>query len=293
MNSVCITILVDNYVRRRGLLAEHGWSCWVETPTCRLLFDTGQGQALLPNARELRIPLELTDAIVLSHGHYDHTGALGAMLDLAPAARVFAHPAALDAKYKRAADGPVCAIGLPVPPMELRARLGGRLVVTRGPNQISPTVWATGEVPRVTDFEPADDSFCLDAAGQQPDALSDDQALIVHAAAGIVVLLGCAHAGVINTLRYALTLHPGLPLAAVLGGMHLHGVPTQRVTRTLSELAVLGVSRVIPAHCTGLPVLAALATGLPRRCTPSEVGAVFEFATGSQQPQSNEGATHD
>jgi 7,8-dihydropterin-6-yl-methyl-4-(beta-D-ribofuranosyl)aminobenzene 5'-phosphate synthase len=285
MACVRITILVDNYVRRRGLLAEHGWSCWVETPICRLLFDTGQGQALHPNARELGIPLATADAIVLSHGHYDHTGALGAMLDLAPAARVFAHPAALEAKYKRAADGHVRVIGLSVPSAELRARLGARLVSTRTPTHISPDVWVTGEVPRVTDFEPGDDSFCLDAAGQQPDALSDDQALIVRAEAGIVVLLGCAHAGVINTLRYALTLHPGLPLVAVLGGMHLHSVPTQRVTRTLSELAVLGVSRVIPAHCTGLPVLAALATGLPRRCTPSEVGAVFEFTTGTEQPR--------
>ena len=286
MNSVRITILVDNYVRRRGLLAEHGWACWVETPTCRLLFDTGQGQALLPNARELRIPFELTDAIVFSHGHYDHTGALGAMLDLAPAARVFAHPAALDAKYKRAADGSVRAIGSPIPPTELRARLGARLVATRGPTQVSPTAWVTGEVPRVTDFEPGDDSFCLDAAGERSDALSDDQALIVRAADGMVVVLGCAHAGVINTLRYAQTLYPGLPLIAVLGGMHLQSVATKRVTRTINELAALGVNSLIPTHCTGLPVLAALATGLPRRCTPGEVGAVFEFSTRTGQSQS-------
>jgi 7,8-dihydropterin-6-yl-methyl-4-(beta-D-ribofuranosyl)aminobenzene 5'-phosphate synthase len=283
MISVRITILVDNYVQRRGLLAEHGWSCWVETPTCRLLFDTGQGQALLHNARELDIPLETADAVVLSHGHYDHTGALAAVLDLAPSARVFMHPASLEGKYKRAPDGSIRAIGLSVRPEELRARLASRLVATRTPTQIGPGLWVTGEVPRVTDFEPGDDSFRLDAAGEQPDPLSDDQALIVRAAAGMVVLLGCAHAGVINTLRYAQTLHPGLPLVAVLGGMHVHSVPTQRVTRTLGELAALGVSRVIPAHCTGLPVLAALASGLPRRCTPSEVGAVFEFTTGDEQ----------
>lgn len=283
MSTGRITILVDNYVRRRGLLAEHGWACWVETPNCRLLFDTGQGQALLPNARELGIPLETADAIVLSHGHYDHTGALGAMLDLAPAARVFAHPAALEAKYKRAADGHVRAIGLPVPSAELRARLASRLVATRTPTQIGTGLWVTGEVPRITDFEHGDSNFFLDAAGEQPDALADDQALIVHTAAGMVVVLGCAHAGVINTLRCVRTLHPGVPLAAVLGGMHLYSVPTERITRTISELTALGVSRMIPAHCTGLPVLATLAAALPRRCTPGEVGAVFEFATGDEQ----------
>jgi len=92
MSTVRITILVDNYVRQRGLLAEHGWACWVETPTCRLLFDTGQGPALQPNARELGIPLETANAIVLSHGHYDHTGALGEMLNVAPAAESWVVP---------------------------------------------------------------------------------------------------------------------------------------------------------------------------------------------------------
>jgi 7,8-dihydropterin-6-yl-methyl-4-(beta-D-ribofuranosyl)aminobenzene 5'-phosphate synthase len=286
MSTVRITILVDNYVRRRGLLAEHGWACWVETPTSRLLFDTGPGAALQPNARELGIPLETANAIVLSHGHYDHTGALGVMLNLAPAARVFAHPAALEAKYKRAANGHIRAIGLPVPSADLRTRLAARLVATRSPTEISPEMCVTGEVPRVTDFESGDDSFCLDAAGEQPDALSDDQALIVRAADGMVVVLGCAHAGVVNTLRHAQTLYPGLPLVAVLGGMHLQSVSTKRVTRTINELAALGVNSVIPTHCTGLPVLATLATGLPRRCTPGEVGAVFEFSTRTGQSQS-------
>jgi 7,8-dihydropterin-6-yl-methyl-4-(beta-D-ribofuranosyl)aminobenzene 5'-phosphate synthase len=280
MSMVRITILVDNYVRRRGLLAEHGWACWVETPASRLLFDTGQGQALSHNARELGVPLGTADAIVLSHGHYDHTGALADALDLCMAARVFAHPAALEAKYKRAPEGGIRTIGLPAMSDEVRARLAARLVATRTPTQIGPGLWVTGELPRVTDFELANGEFYLDAAGEQPDRLIDDQALLVRTASGLVVLLGCAHAGVINTLRFVRDLHPGVPLAALLGGMHLCNVPDERLTRTVSELNAPDVRRVVPAHCTGLTALAALAAGLSGRCTSGEVGAVFEFATG-------------
>jgi 7,8-dihydropterin-6-yl-methyl-4-(beta-D-ribofuranosyl)aminobenzene 5'-phosphate synthase len=280
MSIVRITILVDNYVRRRGLLAEHGWACWVETPAERLLFDTGQGQALRHNAGELGVPLATATSIALSHGHYDHTGGLAAALELAPAARVFAHPAALEAKYKRRPDGRIRAIGLPDELAELRARLVAHLVATRTPTQIGPGLWLTGEVPRVTDFEQDDNAFRLDAAGAQRDALPDDQALVVRSAAGLVVVLGCAHAGVINTLRLVRTLHPGVPLAAVVGGMHLYGASEQRVARTISALAALGVGRVTPAHCTGRRALAAFAAGLPDRCTPGEVGTVLEFELG-------------
>lgn len=280
-----ITILVDNYVRRRGLLAEHGWACWVETPTCRLLFDTGQGHALLPNACELGIPLEMADAVVLSHGHYDHTGGLNAVLELAPAARLFAHPRALDAKYKRAPDGSIRAIGCPASSAELRTQRAARLVATPAPTRIEIGLWVTGEVPRTTSFESGDDSFLLDAAGAQPDPLADDQALVVQTVEGLAVVLGCAHAGVVNTLRYVQALYPGIPLAAVLGGMHLSSAGTERVTRTIKELAALGIGRVIAAHCTGLAVLATLAAGLSGRCVPGEVGTVFEFTTGAELSQ--------
>ncbi len=280
MSIVRITILVDNYVRRRSLLAEHGWACWVETPAERLLFDTGQGQTLRHNAGELGVPLATATSIALSHGHYDHTGGLAAALELAPTARVLAHPAALEAKYKRGPDGCTRAIGLPDQLAERCARLAACLVATRTPTQVGPGLWLTGEVPRVTDFEQDDSAFRLDAAGQKHDPLADDQALVVRCAAGLVVVLGCAHAGVINTLRFVQTLHPGVPLTAVLGGMHLYGAPEQRVAKTISELAALGVGRVIPAHCTGRRALAAFAAGLPDRCTPGEVGTALEFELG-------------
>ncbi|HNQ22866.1 MAG TPA: MBL fold metallo-hydrolase [Phycisphaerae bacterium] len=280
MGEVRVTVLVDNYVRRQGLLAEHGWACWVETPAGRVLFDTGQGWALWHNVRELGIALETADALVLSHGHYDHTGALAGVLERAPGARVYAHPAALDAKYGRSSDGRVRAIGVPQEGVGVRARLAPRLVPTRGPTEIGPGVWVTGEVPRVTDFERPSGGFYLDAAEGVPDPVLDDQALLLHTAAGIVVVLGCAHAGVVNTLQFVRTLQPREPIAAVLGGMHLSGASEERILRTVEALAALDVREVVPAHCTGQAARAKLAAGLPGRCLSAEVGAVFEFSSG-------------
>ncbi len=277
MCSLRITILVDNYVRRRGLLAEHGWAAWIETPQCRVLFDTGQGAALLHNARELGVPLASADAVVLSHGHYDHTGRLAAVVDLAPQARVYAHPAAFDPKYAQNVDGSVREVGMPQGVAELRARLGERLVLTCEPVNVAAGLLLTGQVPREASYEDTGGRFFTDTDCRRPDTLPDDQALLLRTAAGTVLLLGCAHAGVVNTTRYARALWPAPPIHAILGGMHLAGARADRLARTTVELHTLDLGLLVPAHCTGRHPTSMLQTALPGVCTPGEVGASFSF----------------
>ncbi len=277
------TVLVDNFVRKSGLLAEHGWACWVETPACRVLFDAGQGEALLHNAQELGISLETTDAIVLSHGHYDHTGALSAVLDLAPAARVFAHPGAFDAKYSGKPGKPARYIGMPGDRLNLPGRIGDRLVPTTTPVEIAAGIQVTGEVPRANDLEDTGGPFYLDEACGRPDPLVDDQALVIRTGGGVVVVLGCAHAGVINTLRHVEKLTGSAPVRAVLGGMHLSAASRERIEWTIAELRRREVGQVVAAHCTGANAFALLRGSLSERCVLSEVGLSLTWENGTYE----------
>jgi 7,8-dihydropterin-6-yl-methyl-4-(beta-D-ribofuranosyl)aminobenzene 5'-phosphate synthase len=269
-----IVILADNVAGPRGLLAEHGLSLWIEAGGHRILFDTGQGLALGHNAEVLGIPLARADAVVLSHGHYDHTGGLAAVLSGRRGLPVYAQPEALSPRYSRR-GGEAREIGMPAAARQaLTQRAAFRS--SRLPLPVCGGVRLTGTIPRLTDFEGEAGTFFLDEEGREPDPLVDDQAALVETRAGTVVLLGCAHAGVVNTLRQVESLTKG-PVHALIGGMHLAAAGEERIEATVRALADRDVKRVVPCHCTGLPATAALARELGDRCTPGRVGAVLEL----------------
>ena len=278
MNDVAqVTVLADNYVRGLGLLAEHGLAFWVETRGRRLLFDTGQGLVLSRNAGKLGIPLQRVDAIVLSHGHYDHTGGLDHVLQAAPQARVYAHPAALQPKYARRGDGTSHDIGMPAPSESALREHGDTLTWTEQPAEVFDGVFVTGEIPRRTDYEDTGGPFFADREGRKPDLLLDDQAMFFESRLGTVVLLGCGHAGVINTLRYVRELTGAKPIHTVIGGMHLVTAGRDRMDQTIHGLRQLDVQRVGPTHCTGSAATVELWSALPGRCFSCAVGTKMEF----------------
>lgn len=271
-----ITTLVENTAGGVGLVGEHGLAFWIDCGRKRVLFDTGQTPAVLAtNARRLDIDLARTDAVVLSHGHYDHTGGLAHVLDAAERPQVFAHPAALAAKYARNRDGTSRAIGSPLDEQAVRRR-AGVLTWTAQPTDVCEGLAVTGFVPRQTGFEDTGGPFFVDPACRVADALPDDQAVYFSAAGGTVVLLGCAHAGVINTLRHVRTLTGGRPIHAVIGGMHLGAASPDRLARTIEALGEFGVSQMAPAHCTGAAATAALWSAFPGRCLACTVGTTLE-----------------
>lgn len=272
-----ITVLVENSVHQAGLKAEHGWSCLVEIGGRRVLFDTGQTELLLDNARTLGCSLENLDAVVLSHGHYDHTGGLAAVCRLSPAARVFLHPAALKPKFSLNPDGPARDIGMPETSRRLLEHAESRLGLTATSLEVVPGLFATGEVPRRTDFEDVGGPFFLDAHGQQPDPLVDDQAVFFAARGGLVVLLGCAHAGVVNTLMHISTLTGGKRVHAVLGGMHLGLASERRMRATVAHLRLANPDHLAPAHCTGLAATTRLWTEFTGKCCIAATGTRLEF----------------
>ncbi|MCC6697085.1 MAG: MBL fold metallo-hydrolase [Candidatus Hydrogenedentes bacterium] len=271
-----LTLLVDDVATGQGLIAEHGLSFWAEYDGRNYLFDTGQGHALCHNARALGIDLKRTDAICLSHGHYDHTGAVEEVLELSPDVRVYAHPDALLEKYALTRAGTARFIGTPEPVVG-KLRAGADLVRTEAPTLVYDGMYLTGPIPRVTEFEDTGGPFFRDTACEVPDELMDDQAAYVDTRDGLVVILGCAHAGVINTLTYIQHLTCQAPLHTVIGGMHLVSADSYRLDRTVEALAGMGVRRLLPLHCTGFEATARLLRDLPAQTSLCPIGTVLEY----------------
>lgn len=276
-HSFRITTLVENTVNTRGLLAEHGLSFYLEHGRQKILFDAGQSQILLQNARQLGISLQSLDAVVLSHGHYDHSGALKEILALAPRARLYLHPDAVKPKYGRDPNGRARAIGLPHDALDQIKKHPGSIFWTRDITPVGEGVFSTGRIPRMTGFEDTGGSFYLDEACQHPDPLSDDQALFFESRQGIQVILGCAHAGVVNTLQSIQNALEGKIIHTVMGGMHLLNATPERLARTIAALRQLGIQRLAPAHCTGWPATAALWAAFPGQCQTCSTGGQISF----------------
>lgn len=278
-----VTVLAENTARAPGLLGEHGLAFWIEADRHRILFDTGQGKVLRHNARQLNVPLDGAEMIVLSHGHFDHTGGLTDALEANDRVTVVLHPAALEKKYAKEKTPPHRDIGIPSLSATSLHRKARCLIWSRGPTKLVEGVHVTGEIPRTNDFEDTGGPFYRDPACADPDPLLDDQALFIETAAGLVVLLGCAHSGVINTLDYIAGLSGRQPLFAVLGGMHLVGAKMPRLEATVALLKQYDVKGVGTAHCTGMPAAAYLWSQLPGRCFECAAGSVFSVRNGQSE----------
>ncbi|NEX22828.1 MBL fold metallo-hydrolase [Thiorhodococcus mannitoliphagus] len=268
-----ITQLVENTAGGRGLLGEHGIAYFIEVAGRRVLFDTGQGEVLLHNAERLGLPLAEVEAIALSHGHYDHAGGLEDALSVTGPVDLYLHPEARQPKYNRAGK----AIGTPYLASDALRGHVRRLVETREPVSIGPGIHLTGEIPRRHKIEDTGGPFHLDANRNQVDPLLDDQAMYLDTADGTLVLLGCGHSGVINTLEHIQQLTGGSHIHAVIGGMHLLRATPERLDFTAQRLEALGVEYLAPIHCTGTEAACFFRARFPDRIHASEVGTLHAF----------------
>jgi 7,8-dihydropterin-6-yl-methyl-4-(beta-D-ribofuranosyl)aminobenzene 5'-phosphate synthase len=277
---VRITTLVENTAYGEGVLAEHGLAYWIEYGEYRILFDTGQSHILSRNARRLGIDLSLTDAIVISHGHYDHTGGLMRALGQARSVDLFLHPGAVEPKFKCQPGKPARYVGTKPSILKMieEHRHIRKTHWTRHHTEICSGAAVTGEIIRTTEFEKTKSDFYRDAAGTIPDEMPDDQALILETAMGLVILLGCAHAGVVNTLDQVANLTGVNQFHAVLGGMHLEGASKDRIEKTYEALRRYKVKMIAPAHCTGMEATVYFCRKYKRGRFTCPVGSQFTFA---------------
>lgn len=278
-----ITVLVDNAAVDERLQAEHGLSFWIEADRRRILFDVGASNALLRNALQLDVPLDEVDEIVLSHGHFDHTGGLAAVLKTVGKRDVYLHPAALQNKFAREKSPPHRDIGISKTgdgrfDESILRNWARRFVCTPLPTMLSTGIGLTGQIPRCNDFEDVGGPFYLDESCSDPDLLLDDQAMFVETCEGTVVILGCAHSGVVNTLDYVAKLTGRDEIFAVVGGMHLLRAGNSRLDATIDALRRYGVAYVGPAHCTGVDATRRLREAFSDGFLKCRAGATLGFA---------------
>lgn len=261
MRRAILTVLVDNKAGF-GCVSEHGYALWIDAGEKRILLDTGQGSALAGNARALGIDLGLTDSLVLSHGHYDHTGALPLVLGAAPQARLHCHPGVTEPRYS-VRDGQARDIRMPQASMRaLNALPPNRLRWSGEPASLGAGMGLSGYIPRRTDFEDTGGPFFFDPHGHRADPIDDDQSLWIATDEGLVVCTGCCHAGLINTLTHLRGITGEGRIRAVIGGLHLGAASDERLEKTARALREMKPGLVVPCHCTGEAATAWLADHL-------------------------------
>lgn len=272
-----ISILCENSVSRPGhLLGEHGFACLVETAQTRLLFDCGQGFGLVGNAAEMGCALDTCAGIVLSHGHYDHAGGLLTALAATGPLPVHAHPDIFRPRYWQS-NFELRPIGIPVSADDCRDA-GAQFAFDKNFHLLAPRVWVSGEIPRRNPFETGDPHLVVpEGNGYRPDPFNDDQALVVETRRGLVVILGCAHAGLINTLDHVREQTGCARIHAVVGGTHLGPASEEQYLATLAALRSYCVERLAVSHCTGLARSAQLQHEFPGRFAFAAVGSHIEI----------------
>ncbi|MDO9585261.1 MAG: MBL fold metallo-hydrolase [Syntrophales bacterium] len=254
-----ITTLSEN-TANFGFLAEWGLSILVEVDGLRILMDTGMSFSATHNAQLMGIDLATIDRIVLSHGHTDHTGGLREVLKRRDEVEVLAHPDVWSLKYAlRGKETKEHYVGIPFSRGELES-LGAHFSLVREPVRITDRIMTTGEIPMLSGYEEIENNLLVKEAGVlQPDRLADDIALVIDTDFGLVVILGCAHRGVINTLRHAQKLTGKELVYAVIGGTHLFRASGERIEQTIADLKEIGIQRLGVSHCTGFHASARLA----------------------------------
>lgn len=272
-----ITVLCENTVGSlAGTIGEHGLSVLIEPSDGEpVLFDTGQGLTLLHNAGRMKKDLTKVRKVAISHGHYDHAGGLLPLLKANGALQVFGHTGIFRPRFRVKDNGEWYQIGIPDRREDLEAA-GASFSLSDSFREIAPGIFLTGTVPRVNGYETGDQGLYCDCSGQVKDNTPDDQSMVLETENGLVVILGCCHAGLVNTLEHVACVTGRRDFYAVIGGTHLGFCGQEQVDRTIAAIKSMGIRKVAAGHCTGFPASARLSRELPKEFQVAMVGYTIE-----------------
>lgn len=254
--------LVDNAALSHSpFWGEHGLAFLVESPDGRMLFDTGaSGTVLMHNLEVAGIAPETIDALAISHGHHDHTGGLAAFLEQRPGLPLYAHPDLLRERFSQR-EGKMRSVGIPLAPERLRRLADLRL--SAEPQEVLPGIWTSGEIVERPEAEGRSaHHFVRGEKGLEPDPYRDDMALVLETGRGLVLLCGCCHAGLLNTLSHVERVFQR-PVTAIIGGTHLINADADHLERVRQKmLETESVRNIYLNHCSGEMAFFTLLTAL-------------------------------
>lgn len=295
VDRVEITILVDNFIDNtlksfsgvsrfrdrkieETLLAEHGLSLWLditrEGTTHSFLLDTGPSQSgVIHNAHEMGMNLKKIEGIFLSHNHKDHTTGLETVLSITGPVPVFMHPFGFYTKWMK--SRPTCLD---------KKRLANRGAIWRaeeGPQFMAPFLLTSGSIPRTTEFEEiiglSDRRVEIDGVMETETFLDDGALILWIKRKGLVIVTGCAHSGIINTIHHCQKIGGNKKIHAVIGGFHITQASPQRVSKTVQALKEKKIDYLVPLHCTGFEAMASIWQAFPKNFIIPSVGTRIEL----------------
>lgn len=275
--TVQVSILVENTTPTPSFVGEYGFAAMVDIDGKRYLFDTGCSGALFPNAASLGLNLTDIEGVIISHGHFDHTGALLPVIEKSNNKKIYAHSNIFAHRPVQLGNGQYREIGCACNREELE-KAGAELIFTDVFTAIAPSIFVTGEVPRITAYEDVGARFQIEKDGQFfDDALIDDMAMVIDRPEGLIIISGCAHSGIINIMDYVCKKIGKDHIQAFIGGTHLIGASDNRMVKTIEALRNISIDRLIVSHCTGFHAAAKLYNAMPDKVIKGDAGMVFTF----------------